>query len=118
MCNAGSFFDREFLQMGPAEWDKTMAPFKGGKIVTYHNDFVYFADRFGLKVVETLEPKPGIAPSPAHLAQVINLDTAAPFEAVEGSNGSFTLREKITGGPHDPFWYRVSRNNGQSSMPS
>src|ERR1044071_3050472 len=23
-----------------AEWEKTMAPFKGGKIVTYHNDFV------------------------------------------------------------------------------
>lgn len=55
-----------------AEWDKTMAPFKGDKIVTYHNDFVYFADRFGLKIVETLEPKPGIAPSPAHLAQVIS----------------------------------------------
>jgi zinc/manganese transport system substrate-binding protein len=53
------------------EWERTMAPFKGAKIVTYHNDFVYFADRFGLKIVETLEPKPGIAPSPAHLAQVI-----------------------------------------------
>ena len=54
-----------------AEWDKTMAGFKGAKIVTYHNDFVYFADRFGLKVVGTLEPKPGIAPSPAHLAEII-----------------------------------------------
>src|SRR5205085_12008979 len=47
-----------------AEWDKAMAGHKGAKIVTYHNDFVYFADRFGLKVVGTLEPKPGIAPSP------------------------------------------------------
>jgi ABC-type Zn uptake system ZnuABC Zn-binding protein ZnuA len=54
-----------------AEWDKTLAGFKGAKIVTYHNDFVYFADRFGLKVVGTLEPKPGIAPSPAHLAEII-----------------------------------------------
>ncbi len=54
-----------------AEWQKLMAPFKGTKIVTYHNDFLYFADRFNLDVVETLEPKPGIAPSPAHLAQVI-----------------------------------------------
>ena len=53
------------------EWQKLMAPFKGTKIVTYHNDFLYFADRFKLDVVETLEPKPGIAPSPAHLAQVI-----------------------------------------------
>lgn len=54
-----------------AEWAKTLAPYKGAKIVTYHNDFVYFAERFGMKVVETLEPKPGIAPSPAHLARVI-----------------------------------------------
>lgn len=53
------------------EWQRVMAPFKGMKIVTYHNDFLYFADRFKLNVVETLEPKPGIAPSPAHLAQVI-----------------------------------------------
>jgi zinc/manganese transport system substrate-binding protein len=61
------------------EWQKTMAPFKGTKIITYHNDFVYFADRFQLVVVETLEPKPGIAPSPAHIAQVIakmNTDNA------------------------------------------
>ena len=61
------------------EWQKLMAPFKGTKIVTYHNDFLYFADRFKLDVVETLEPKPGIAPSPAHLAQVIakmNADNA------------------------------------------
>ena len=54
-----------------AEWQKQMAPFKGAKIVTYHKDFVYLAERFNLNVVETLEAKPGIAPSPAHLAQVI-----------------------------------------------
>jgi zinc/manganese transport system substrate-binding protein len=54
-----------------AEWQKLLAPYRGAKIVTYHNDFVYFADRFKLEVVETLEPKPGIAPSPAHLAKVI-----------------------------------------------
>lgn len=54
-----------------AEWTRQLAPFRGAKIVTYHKDFVYFANRFGLSVVETLEPKPGIAPSPAHLASVI-----------------------------------------------
>ena len=53
------------------EWQKQLAPFKGAKIVTYHKDFVYLADRFNLQVLETLEPKPGIAPSPAHLARVI-----------------------------------------------
>jgi ABC-type Zn uptake system ZnuABC Zn-binding protein ZnuA len=54
-----------------AEWQKELAPYRGGKIVTYHKDFIYFADRFGLTIIDELEPKPGIAPSPAHLAQVI-----------------------------------------------
>jgi zinc/manganese transport system substrate-binding protein len=53
------------------DWQRQLAPYRGAKIVTYHNDFVYLARRFGLDVVGTLEPKPGISPSPAHLAQVI-----------------------------------------------
>ncbi len=54
-----------------ADWQKQLAPYRGAKIVTYHKDFVYLASRFGLNIVDELEPKPGIAPSPAHLAQVI-----------------------------------------------
>lgn len=54
-----------------AEWQKELAPYRGAKIVTYHRDFIYFGQRFGLTIVDELEPKPGIAPSPAHLAQVI-----------------------------------------------
>ena len=47
-----------------ADWQKQLAPYRGAKIVTYHKDFVYLAERFNLEIVETLEPKPGIAPSP------------------------------------------------------
>jgi zinc/manganese transport system substrate-binding protein len=54
-----------------AEWQRQLAPYRGSRIVTYHKDFVYFADRFGLKIIEELEPKPGISPSPSHLASVI-----------------------------------------------
>ena len=54
-----------------ADWQKQLVPYRGAKIVTYHRDFIYFAQRFGLSIVDELEPKPGIAPSPAHLAQVI-----------------------------------------------
>jgi ABC-type Zn uptake system ZnuABC Zn-binding protein ZnuA len=54
-----------------AGWQKQLAPYRGAKIVTYHKDFLYFANRFGLNIIDELEPKPGIAPSPAHLAQVI-----------------------------------------------
>jgi zinc/manganese transport system substrate-binding protein len=55
-----------------AEWQEQLEPYRGAKIVTYHKDFVYLARRFNLDIVETLEPKPGIAPSPAHLAQVVS----------------------------------------------
>jgi len=65
-----------------AEWQRQLAPFKGAKVVTYHKDFVYLAARFGLDIVENLEPKPGIAPSPAHLAQVITLMKAQKVHVI------------------------------------
>lgn len=54
-----------------AEWEKTMAPYKGQEVVSYHDMWPYFANRFGLKMDMFLEPKPGIPPTPAHLAEVI-----------------------------------------------
>ena len=61
------------LDLRMAEWQKELAPYRGAKIVTYHKDFVYLAERCHLDGVETLEPKPGIAPSLSHLAQVIGV---------------------------------------------
>lgn len=55
-----------------AEWTRQLAPYRGAPIVTYHRDFVYLAQRFNLDILQTLESKPGIAPSPAHLATVIS----------------------------------------------
>jgi len=54
-----------------AEWTAKLAPFKGAKVVSYHKSWPYFAERFGLEMDIFLEPKPGIPPSPAHLASVI-----------------------------------------------
>jgi zinc/manganese transport system substrate-binding protein len=53
------------------EWQKTLVPFKGWEVVAYHNSWLYFAERFELKIELFLEPKPGIPPSPAHLAEVM-----------------------------------------------
>ena len=49
-----------------------MAPFKGTKIIAYHNEWVYFEKRFGLQIVDFMEPKPGIPPTPSQLVKVIN----------------------------------------------
>ncbi len=54
-----------------AEWQSKLAPFKGQHLVAYHNSWLYFAERFGLKIEIFLEPKPGIPPSPSHLATVM-----------------------------------------------
>lgn len=53
------------------EWREKLTPFKGAKVVSYHKSWPYFAERFGLEMDLFLEPKPGIPPSPAHLAEVI-----------------------------------------------
>jgi zinc/manganese transport system substrate-binding protein len=53
------------------EWEKKMEPFKGQQVVAYHNSWVYFGNRFGLKIDLFLEPKPGVPPTPTHLAEVI-----------------------------------------------
>lgn len=52
-------------------WAGRMRPVAGTKIVTHHELWTYFAHRFDLDVVETLEPKPGIPPSSSHLVDVM-----------------------------------------------
>ena len=53
------------------EWQGRMAAFRGSKIIAYHNEWVYFETRFGLQIVDFMEPKPGIPPTPSQLVKVI-----------------------------------------------
>ena len=55
------------------EWDATMAPYAGTKIVTFHDSWPNFAKHFKLVVAGHVEPKPGIPPSPSHTLEIINL---------------------------------------------
>ncbi len=68
-ANLQSFFKK--LDEKMREWQAKMAPFRGSKIIAYHNEWVYFETRFGLNVVDFMEPKPGIPPSPSQLVKVI-----------------------------------------------
>lgn len=68
-ANLQSFFKKIDDKM--KEWQAKMAPFRGSKIIAYHNEWVYFETRFGLNVVDFMEPKPGIPPSPSQLVKVI-----------------------------------------------
>jgi ABC-type Zn uptake system ZnuABC Zn-binding protein ZnuA len=52
-------------------WLKQALPLRGRKIVAYHKNWGYFSQTFGIEIVEYVEPKPGIPPSPGHVARVI-----------------------------------------------
>ena len=67
-ANAKAFGER--MESSLAKWEKQMEPYRGASIVTYHKNFIYFAERFGLKLFGTVEPKPGIPPSPHHIEEL------------------------------------------------
>ena len=54
-----------------AEWQKEAALLKGLKFVSYHEHWPYFAARFGMDCVGTIELKPGIDPTPRHIEDLI-----------------------------------------------
>jgi zinc/manganese transport system substrate-binding protein len=64
------------------EWGAALLPFKGQNVVAYHDSWPYFAHRFGVNIDTFLEPKPGIPPSPSHLAEVIEKMKAQKIKAI------------------------------------
>ena len=64
------------------EWGAKLLPFHGQSIVAYHDSWPYFAHRFGFQIDVFLEPKPGIPPSPSHLAEVIEQMKARKIKAI------------------------------------
>jgi zinc/manganese transport system substrate-binding protein len=64
------------------EWGAALLPHKGQHVVAYHDSWPYFAHRFGINIDIFLEPKPGIPPSPSHLAEVIEQMKAQNIKAI------------------------------------
>jgi zinc/manganese transport system substrate-binding protein len=79
-ANLKSFDDALDAKM--IEWQKLIAPYAGRPLVTYHNYWIYFGRRFGWPMELFLEPKPGIPPTPAHLAAVITKMKAGHLKLV------------------------------------
>ena len=68
-ANLKAFNDQIDLRL--KSWYSAMAAFKGSKVIAYHNEWCYFENRFGLQIVDFLEPKPGIPPTPSQLVKII-----------------------------------------------
>ena len=69
-ANRNAFLDR--LAAKIKDWEARLAPLQGRPMIAYHNDWAYFARRFRLNIVDFIEPKPGVPPSAARLASLIN----------------------------------------------
>jgi zinc/manganese transport system substrate-binding protein len=53
------------------KWTAAVAPLRGRNVVTHHKGWVYLESWIGLTEVGNLEPKPGLPPSAAHLAELL-----------------------------------------------
>lgn len=64
------------------KWEQQAAPLKGMAIVEHHKNMEYLLHWLGLRRVGTLEPKPGVEPSAAHLSELLNQLQRQPAKMV------------------------------------
>ncbi len=75
-ANAAFYAERqkafvERLRAAIARWEKEAAALRGLRVIAQHRSFSYLFHWLGLVEAGTLEPKPGIEPGSAHLAQLV-----------------------------------------------
>ncbi|EPX55400.1 Zinc ABC transporter, periplasmic-binding protein ZnuA [Cystobacter fuscus DSM 2262] len=68
-ANLAKFTDE--LKKAIPGWQQRLAGLKGTPIVAYHRTTAYLSAWLGFDTIAYLEPKPGIPPTPAHVAQVL-----------------------------------------------
>jgi zinc/manganese transport system substrate-binding protein len=74
------FSDR--WQVAIKRWEQQAAPLKGMPVVVYHRAWTYLNHWLGLEQIAELEPRPGVPPTSAHLAEVLDLLKTRPARAV------------------------------------
>jgi len=63
-------------------WERDGARLKDVPVVVYHRDLSYFIRWMGMRETGSLEPKPGIPPTPAHLAGLVEQMKRAPAKVI------------------------------------
>ena len=58
-------------QAAVERWEREGSALKALPIVVYHRDLSYLIHWLGMREAGSLEPKPGIPPTPAHLAELV-----------------------------------------------
>ncbi|MBI3663789.1 MAG: zinc ABC transporter substrate-binding protein [Acidobacteria bacterium] len=104
---------RKRIAAAEKRWDEQMKPYRGRKVVTYHRSWPNFTKRFGLEVVDYVEPRPGIPPSPGHTLELIQMmkrenvkvilvepyfDLKTPQSVARGTGGQVVVLMPSVGG--------------------
>jgi len=63
----------ETIRKRQESWLVKYADLKDVELIYYHNTWPYFNNRFGLQVLDFVEPKPGIMPTPNHVDHLVKL---------------------------------------------
>jgi ABC-type Zn uptake system ZnuABC Zn-binding protein ZnuA len=87
-------------------WFGALSPLRGSTVVADHDLWPYFAERFGLDVIGFFEPKPGVAPTTAHLQSLVQAMQAKRVRAILSSPYFAVQHAEL-----------VSRNTGASIAP-
>ncbi|MDP3515307.1 MAG: zinc ABC transporter substrate-binding protein [Sulfuritalea sp.] len=82
-----------------ARWEQQAAALRGQPVVVQHKSFSYLLDWLGLKEVATLEPKPGVEASAAHLSRVL--------QQVRGQKPRWVLRA-VWEGSRTSDWFAAN----------
>jgi len=67
--NHGRWIDE--MQSRLKRWEAVLSPWRGRKVISYHKQFEYLADWLGIEVVDYVEDRPGIPPTPRHLSTLL-----------------------------------------------
>jgi zinc/manganese transport system substrate-binding protein len=86
-ANAGYYAQRlqdfqKRLSAADARWQAKLAPLKGRKVFTRHRTLTYFFDWSGIVSAGELEPRPGVPPPPAHLADLVGVAQREGVKAI------------------------------------
>jgi zinc/manganese transport system substrate-binding protein len=86
-ANAAFYQQREaaFAQKwnaATAKWEQQAAPLRGVAVVEHHKNMEYLMNWLGMHQVGTLEPKPGVEPSAAHLGELLSQLQRQPAKMV------------------------------------
>ncbi|MGH7885618.1 MAG: metal ABC transporter substrate-binding protein, partial [Thermodesulfobacteriota bacterium] len=87
-----SFYEINYLNFSKKlslkiiEWEKKLKPYNGSNFITYHKLWPYFFDWANFNLVDTMEPIPGVPPSPSHISKLVEKAQNTKVDLVISSN--------------------------------